>query len=120
MRCIFEGTCNSDTDCTIAGETCDATSKKCKCGTAESCKGKTNTPTCDAGNNQCVAAADPAACNTDADCTVTGEKCDGTSKKCMCGTAESCKGNTAMPTCNAGNNECVPGMLCINLRILND
>ena len=80
MRCIFEGTCNSDTDCTITGETCDATSKKCMCGTAESCKGNTATPTCDAGNNQCVAATDPAACNTDTDCTVTGEKCAGTSK----------------------------------------
>jgi len=46
--------CDSDTDCTNEGETCNTNSKNCQCGTAKSCLMDRNNPKCDAANNKCV------------------------------------------------------------------
>lgn len=90
LRCISVGTCASNADCSITGEHCDNVSKKCKCGTADSCLGIMNNPTCDAKTGQCV-------------------------PQTTCTTNEECKDGQICQ-----QNKCVPGMLFVNIYILND
>ena len=94
----------------ITGETCDAATGVCMCGTTSSCYDSKQGEYCDAENNICKCSSLVSACGGN-------EKCDG--GKCKCGVFElvsnvqtfdgidaSCDGSAHAPYCDTTEKKC--------------
>lgn len=115
--------CHNGT-CVLADDvTCDIKNEireggRCKCGSEDTCKGKTSGAYCDSENSKCKCTetvescsgvADQCSlgnctCGGDSPCNIAGEICR--HRKCMCGNIKSCSGLHTGSYCDAVSSKC--------------